>query len=466
MDHPQQHETFNELKSVIDAQEARIRESRESRTDALNQLRMALDRLGGLVEEENQAGDSATQALRKAFGKAQHELNEICGADATAVQAARNHVEQMEQETAALRQELEAQQSRAAEAESDCARLREELAAAQAEAQALSGRIDESEHARRAAESSIEDLRADVTGAQARADQAQASQERLEEELESLRAELDALRTTQGEALSKEEAEGLETRLADANARAAVLDAQLQEARNQAQSLEARLTEADARGAEIERRLQEEMTKNTRSVLAEQLAVALREAEEAQEELQRLKSMGGQEVARTTPAVETKTPEQRLREAARSFNDPSMVPLGEILTASGLVSRDQVEAAAEEQKRTPNRHIGAILIDQGHVAEESVAQALAIQCGCAYTRINERSVDSEAAALISERLASQHCCIPLSATGDTLLLAIVNPLNLVALEDIERATGRRVTAVAATASDIKQAIEKYYWEPE
>ena len=466
MDNPLQHDAIKELQSAIDAEEARAREGREPCLDALNQARDALDRLSGLFQNEAEAADAFAQTLRQKFEDALHALTEICGEDATAVQAARDHAAQLQQEADQLRQELAAQETRATEAEADSARLREEIASLQSETQALSGRIEESEDARKTAESKIEDLHADVAGAQARADAAQAGHDDLEAELESLRTELETLRTADDEAPTADQVEELVGRLAEATAHIETLEHQLQEEEERRQSLDSSLKEAQARGVELELRLQEEMAKSTRSVLAEQLAVALREAEEAQEELRRLKAISEDMPLQTPGADSDKLPEQRIREAARQLGDPSMASLGEILICAGLVTQEQVETAADEQKQTPNRHIGAILIDRELVAEESVAQALAIQCGVAYTRINEKTVDPEAAALISERLANQHCCIPLSATGDTLLLGIVNPLNLVALEDIERATGRKVTAVAATASDIKQAIEKYYWEPE
>jgi len=95
-----------------------------------------------------------------------------------------------------------------------------------------------------------------------------------------------------------------------------------------------------------------------------------------------------------------------------------------------------------------------------------VAQALACQCGVDFVALTERTVNSEATALINERLANKHNCIPVRATAGTLELAMANPMDLVAIEDVERTTNRKVEVVVSTASAIKEAIAKFYWEPE
>nr|HPO14020.1 type II secretion system protein GspE [Candidatus Hydrogenedentota bacterium] len=65
-----------------------------------------------------------------------------------------------------------------------------------------------------------------------------------------------------------------------------------------------------------------------------------------------------------------------------------------------------------------------------------------------------------------ERPANQHQCLPVRTTDEGLILAMVNPLDLLAIEDVERTTNRKVEIVVVTPSDIKEAIAKYYWEPE
>ena len=67
---------------------------------------------------------------------------------------------------------------------------------------------------------------------------------------------------------------------------------------------------------------------------------------------------------------------------------------------------------------------------------------------------------------MTERLARLHTCIPLSATEVGVRIAIANPLDLVAIEDIERATTRKVEVVVATPKAILPLIDHYYWEPE
>jgi type IV pilus assembly protein PilB len=140
--------------------------------------------------------------------------------------------------------------------------------------------------------------------------------------------------------------------------------------------------------------------------------------------------------------------------------------IGELLVNAGLVTQEQVEEAIEEQKRDRHQHIGSILVRNGWAGEEAVAQALAYQCNVEFVRLPSLTLDGTTTALISARLANQHACIPIESDDVTVTLAIVNPLNLVAIEDIERSTSRKVEVVVATPGDIQEAINKYFWEPD
>lgn len=241
--------------------------------------------------------------------------------------------------------------------------------------------------------------------------------------------------------------------------------------------LERRLAEESERAASLEEQLESERSKGTKSALAEQLAEALREAENAQNELRQLKRSpaGGTRTAPPTTdsglnalqdarRVVVDDEAQRIRVAAKGGHGKKSI--GEILESAGIVTRDQISQAMEEQRKNPMKHLGGIFVDWGFASPEAVAQALACQCDAEFIHLGEDQVEADAASLINARLAQQHTCIPISASEERLRLALVNPMDLLAIEDVERSSGREVEVVVATATDIKAAIEKFYWEPE
>ena len=89
-------------------------------------------------------------------------------------------------------------------------------------------------------------------------------------------------------------------------------------------------------------------------------------------------------------------------------------------------------------------------------------QVLARQLRLRYIHLREGAFDPRAVALISGRLAAQHACIPVRATKDTLALAMANPLDIIAIEAVEQASGRRVQPIITRESEIAAAIAQWY----
>jgi len=136
--------------------------------------------------------------------------------------------------------------------------------------------------------------------------------------------------------------------------------------------------------------------------------------------------------------------------------------MGEILVDAGLLSHEQLETALEVQRRDPQRKLGSILVERGFTGEEVVPQVLARQLRLPYIRLKDASFDPGAVGLVTGRLAARHACIPLRATTDTIALAMANPLDLIAIEDTQHATGRRVQPLVARESEIMDAITRWY----
>jgi type IV pilus assembly protein PilB len=136
--------------------------------------------------------------------------------------------------------------------------------------------------------------------------------------------------------------------------------------------------------------------------------------------------------------------------------------MGQILVDAGLITSEQLETALALQEESPQRKLGSILVEQGYTGEDVIPQVLARQLRLRYIHLREGAFDPRAVALISGRLAAQHACIPVRATKDTLALAMANPLDIIAIEAVEQASGRRVQPIITRESEIAAAIAQWY----
>jgi predicted nuclease with TOPRIM domain len=137
-------------------------------------------------------------------------------------------------------------------------------------------------------------------------------------------------------------------------------------------------------------------------------------------------------------------------------------PMGLILVKAGVITTEQLEAALSQQRNAWNRHLGAILVDLGFVEDEAVAQAIAAQTRVDFVRLSDQRIDREAASLVSRKMALHHMALPIAFMMNDLVVAMANPLDLVALEDLKLATGRPVHAVVATTKDLQKTIDRIY----
>src|SRR6266496_3052978 len=148
--------------------------------------------------------------------------------------------------------------------------------------------------------------------------------------------------------------------------------------------------------------------------------------------------------------------------------NPSPVPssarktkkLGEILVEEGLITSEQLEVALVEQSRT-DQLLGRILIDLKMVKESDLMAALAKQIGFRFVDLSDYQLDPSAAMLIPEQVARRYRALPIGFEDERLLVAMADPANLFALDDIRTITGMEVEPVVATAADIESAIRKY-----
>jgi type IV pilus assembly protein PilB len=135
------------------------------------------------------------------------------------------------------------------------------------------------------------------------------------------------------------------------------------------------------------------------------------------------------------------------------------VPLGTILVQRGLVTQDQIEDAIAEQART-SRSLGRVLVSSGAVSEADLVSALAAQAGLEFVDLRDYSIDPTAASTISDQLSRRYQAMPIAWEGTSLVVAMADPSNVLAVDDIRSITGAEVRPVVSTREAIEEAINR------
>ncbi len=135
--------------------------------------------------------------------------------------------------------------------------------------------------------------------------------------------------------------------------------------------------------------------------------------------------------------------------------------LGALLVQANLLTQAQLDRALVEQAQT-QRSLGRILIDDGLVTEGDLVAMLSRQIGLEFVDLADHTIDPSAAGLISASLARRYQALPLGWDGDRLVLAMADPSNVFAIDDIRTITKRELKVVVATSAAILEAIDKYH----
>jgi type IV pilus assembly protein PilB len=135
--------------------------------------------------------------------------------------------------------------------------------------------------------------------------------------------------------------------------------------------------------------------------------------------------------------------------------------LGELLVERGIIGEAQLEKALKLQKDKGGL-IGQILVALGFAREEEIAQALTVQYGFPYLPLECYDINAEVIKMIPENVARQYNLIAIDKIGDLVTIAMSNPLNYQAVEDIEMLAKSKVQIFVSTMTDINNAITKYY----
>src|SRR5882724_9382755 len=137
------------------------------------------------------------------------------------------------------------------------------------------------------------------------------------------------------------------------------------------------------------------------------------------------------------------------------------VKLGEMLIKAGLLTPQKLQEALEYQK-TNGGKLGLNLVKLGFVKEEDITRVLSQQYGVPAINLTKVEVDDTVVKLIPSEVAQKYLIMPVSRTGATLTIAMVDPTNVFAMDDIKFMTGYNVEPVVASEVAIKEAIDRYY----
>jgi type IV pilus assembly protein PilB len=137
------------------------------------------------------------------------------------------------------------------------------------------------------------------------------------------------------------------------------------------------------------------------------------------------------------------------------------VRLGELLTKASLITPDQLKEALRAQKETGGK-LGETLIKLGFVAEEDITECLSQQFGVPSINLQHFEIDGSVIKLIPGDVARKYNILPVNKTGATITIAMADPTNVFAMDDIKFMTGYNVEPVVASELGIKAAIDNYY----
>ncbi len=138
--------------------------------------------------------------------------------------------------------------------------------------------------------------------------------------------------------------------------------------------------------------------------------------------------------------------------------------LGDLLIAAGVITQGELQKALDEQ-RIKGIKLGEALIELGYVTESDITETLKSQLGLESESLNKIHIEDKVISLLNESIVKKHTLIPIGFKKNDpniLLVAMENPLDFIAIDDISIITNLQVEPVIASSSEIKIAIDKYY----
>jgi type IV pilus assembly protein PilB len=135
--------------------------------------------------------------------------------------------------------------------------------------------------------------------------------------------------------------------------------------------------------------------------------------------------------------------------------------LGDILLEAGLIDQGKLEEAIALQKVTRER-LGRLLIKQGFVSEEAIMRTLSQQLRIPYVDLSSQAIDKKLILLVPQTVAENYLLVPIREDGKSLTVAMSDPLNILAIDELSIRTKLTIIPVIALEEEIQHAIEELY----
>ena len=135
--------------------------------------------------------------------------------------------------------------------------------------------------------------------------------------------------------------------------------------------------------------------------------------------------------------------------------------LGDILIAAGLITEEQLEEALGKQKGSGKR-LGTVLQDEGMITELEMIEALQMQLGIEFIDLGKINIPTELAQVVPANIAKQYQVVPVRIIRDELYLAMADPLNFYALEEVRKTVHRRIVPMIAMSAAVDRSIQILY----
>lgn len=137
------------------------------------------------------------------------------------------------------------------------------------------------------------------------------------------------------------------------------------------------------------------------------------------------------------------------------------IRLGELLIDAGVLKEEQLKEALTIQKETKSR-LGDILLESKMITNEELIDALQMQLGIDFIDLSTITVPVELARFVPRNIAKKHCIVPVKLVGDTLYIAMSDPLDFIAQEEVKAISRKKVVPMIATKKATEQVIETLY----
>lgn len=134
--------------------------------------------------------------------------------------------------------------------------------------------------------------------------------------------------------------------------------------------------------------------------------------------------------------------------------------LGDLLVDTGLITREQLQKALDE--KTKSQKLGDVLLQRGYITEQQLIEVLEFQLGIPHVSLYQYPIDKKVLTMVPKEFAKRNVMMPLKREGNKLFVAMADPMDFIAIDDLRLSTGFQIETAIATKEEILRSITRYY----